>query len=251
MGSGTAIILWQGYDVPPDIPHAAFQHRAENGGQALASFTAGMALHPSQPLTLVGHSYGSLVVGEGVRDGAKVNNVVVLGSPGMGVDKAASLHLAPGGHVYAEKAPGDPVSMLETFGTDPAAQSFGGIRLTVNSPGLPNVSGHSHYFTPGSLALRNTADVVNGKSGQAQSPSLGGRAADFERTSIDPVYDPAGQALHTAAADYHGPGSGIVQDLDHLDRTVHGVEHAVTSAVVDEAAKAAKDVVHGIEDLLP
>ena len=128
----------------------------------LASFTQNMGLHDGQVLTLVGHSYGSTVIGYGVLAGAPARDVVVLGSPGMGVERESDLHLPDGGHVYAERAPQDPVSNLEAFGNDPSMPTFGGVRLTTNDPGnpkVPVVTEHSKYFLPQSVSLDNVGRV--------------------------------------------------------------------------------------------
>ena len=51
---------------------------------------------------LVAHSYGTVMTSEALQNGATeyVDDVVVLGSPGMGVDSVADLGL-PGDHVFA------------------------------------------------------------------------------------------------------------------------------------------------------
>jgi hypothetical protein len=52
--------------------------------------------------TVIGHSYGSTLVGAAAFGGNHLdaNNVVAVGSPGMIVDHAGELNLDPGGTVY-------------------------------------------------------------------------------------------------------------------------------------------------------
>jgi len=60
--------------------------------------------------TVLGHSYGSLVAGVTARDrGLDADELVLIGSPGVGVDRAAQLHGVPAGHVWAAAAANDPV----------------------------------------------------------------------------------------------------------------------------------------------
>jgi hypothetical protein len=86
-----ATIMWLGYDAPDTIPEAAFDGSAEQGGALLDSFVDG--LHASHDtgrthITAVGHSYGSVVVGEAAvpGDGPHAGDIVVAGSPGMHTD---------------------------------------------------------------------------------------------------------------------------------------------------------------------
>jgi hypothetical protein len=234
-----AVISWLGYDAPPSIPDAAFPGRAEDGGRLLTSFTRDMGLRPDQHLTLVGHSYGSTVIGRAALDGAPARDLVVLGSPGMGVDHASDLHLP--GTVYAERAPQDPVANLESFGQDPTSPSFGGTRLTTNRAGRPEVVGHSRYFDPRTESVANVGRVVAGAGPQTQGASPGDWAVDLNDRLPSPA-DP----LHIAARDYHGPAGSVVGAVDRIGRTATGWAEAGGRNVVDDvthAPAAAKDYV--------
>ena len=89
----TAVVLWKGYDNPADIVAAA-AGSIECGedllvaASDLTAFVASLSLRPDQSLTLIAHSFGSIVTGAALADcGLQVTDVVVAGSPGMTVDE--------------------------------------------------------------------------------------------------------------------------------------------------------------------
>ena len=94
-----------GYDSPmnvfTDAPSTSYAH---NGAPALDSFQAGLrachddvaAAGPSVN-TVIGHSYGSTLIGAaGVAGYLDANNVVTVGSPGVLAEHATDLNLAAG-----------------------------------------------------------------------------------------------------------------------------------------------------------
>lgn len=243
-GDDTAVVAWLGYDAPPALPDAARGDRASAGALLLTSFTTGIGLG-GRHLTLVGHSYGSTVIGYGMLDGAPAQDVVVLGSPGMGVDHEADLHLPAGGHVYAERASRDPVSDLEAFGNDPSMPTFGGVRMTTNGAEMPDVTGHSRYFTPESVSVANIGRVVAGQPPLTQSPSLGDWVAD-----VTDVPAPGEQAMHQAAVGYHGPGDFLLRGVDRADRGLHGGVEALERNVVDNSAEQIGGAIDKGEELI-
>jgi Alpha/beta hydrolase len=95
----TATVLWLGYDAPDFIHEAARATQAHDAGQALHRFQEGLrATHEGPPAhqAVLGHSYGSLVVGATARDyGLPADSLVFVGSPGVGVDHAAELGVSP------------------------------------------------------------------------------------------------------------------------------------------------------------
>nr|WP_237534881.1 alpha/beta hydrolase [Streptomyces sp. SID3343] len=107
-----ATILWLDYDAPDAIPNAGSRGYAADGAPNLDTFLNGFqAQNGDTPhMTVVGHSYGSTLIGDAARsgNGLAVDDIVVLGSPGMHVDSADDLRIDPR-HVWAEEAPGDPV----------------------------------------------------------------------------------------------------------------------------------------------
>ncbi|HEU4347860.1 MAG TPA: alpha/beta hydrolase [Actinoplanes sp.] len=102
--SATSAVMWLDYDAPDFVDEAAGRSRAEAGAAALRRFQDGLrATHEGEParLTVLGHSYGSLVVGTAAATaGLEADDVVFAGSPGVGVESAGELHVSPG-HVWS------------------------------------------------------------------------------------------------------------------------------------------------------
>ncbi|WP_309246300.1 alpha/beta hydrolase [Verrucosispora sioxanthis] len=100
----TSAVLWLGYDAPDFLHEAAWDGQARAAGEALHRFQDGLrATHDGPPArqTVLGHSYGSLVVGTAARDhGLTADALVFVGSPGVGVAHAAELGM-PTGQVWA------------------------------------------------------------------------------------------------------------------------------------------------------
>lgn len=197
----TASIVWLGYDAPqlPDKDGAAGYFavmgtgRAEKGGAAYRDFMGGISVtnqNKDPHLTAIGHSYGSRTVGAAAaRPGGipGVDDIILVGSPGVGVDHAVDLGVGSE-HVFVGAAANDPVTKLPSktqvvvggiglalggpggaylggdladpgdddlwFGKDPASKAFGARRFPV-ADGPPLVSGsgvsldsHSNYFSP-------------------------------------------------------------------------------------------------------
>lgn len=159
-GDNVATVAWLGYDTP-GLGDAAFDDKAQAGAPLLASFVRG--LPPGATPTIVAHSYGTLVTGTALRSGLHAGDVVFLGSPGVGSSDVGRLDVPAGQHVYAAKAPWDPVGYSENFGQDPSDPRFGATRLTTGSSPAGVITGHSGYFTPGSDSVTNLAKVVAGR----------------------------------------------------------------------------------------
>ncbi len=172
-----AVTTWMGYDRPMDLSHAAFPQPAHHGADRLDAFENGQrASHVGAPSTdtLIGHSYGSAVIGAAAASGHHLDadNVVAVGSPGMMVDRANRLDLHHGAHVYVMRAENDVISMGGvvtewTLGVDPIAPGFGAQRLAADPGpagpiGLPSVAAHSSYWQDGNVALQNFGAVIAG-----------------------------------------------------------------------------------------
>lgn len=249
---GVAVVAWLGYDAPP-MSQGERARPAQDGSRALADLLAGLGRRTDSTLTLVGHSYGTLVVGKAMAFKPAVNDIVLLGSPGTGVDRASDLPLPASGNVYAEEIRGDPVGRFEWFGIEPTSGSFGGVRLTTNAPGQVPIGGgvdahaHSQYFVQGSEALANIAFVVAGRGNDAQRQraTLGEEVADAERQA-DPFLHPQGELLDRLAERYDGPG-GAIDGLDHLSRFERFVEHNGSRLAVDEGKKLVDGGVDGVK----
>ncbi len=172
-----SITTWMGYDRPMDLSHAAFPDPACAGAGRLDAFESGLrASHLGPPSidTVVGHSYGSTLVGAAASGGHHLaaDNVIAVGSPGMLVDRAGRLSLEPGAHVYAMRAANDIIAMSGvvtewTLGPDPTAPNFGAGGLAADPEpagpaGLPSVDAHSTYWDQQNIALANMGAVIAG-----------------------------------------------------------------------------------------
>lgn len=159
--ANVAVVAWLGYHPPDGIDlDAVRETRAREGADALVSFVHGvLQQRPQADITLVGHSYGSIVVGLAAASLPEVQDVVVLGAPGMGVDAASEL---PGTRVWSALADGDWISRL------PEVRLFGlGHGRRPSSPGfgatlLPTSGVHEHdgYLVAGTATLGAVARVV-------------------------------------------------------------------------------------------
>ena len=130
----TSAVIWLGYDAPQVTGGAAdWAHElditgtgdADAGAPAYQHFLAGLrAANTSGDLNLtaLGHSYGSLLVGKASQlpGGLGVDNVVIVGSPGVGFDHASQFGIDPS-HVWAAAAANDPVPKSTT---GPAPQQW-------------------------------------------------------------------------------------------------------------------------------
>jgi len=204
-----ATMFWIGYDAPDNLPWdggwdaagVVGEDLAEAGGARLADTIDGLrAGRDGEPahLTAIGHSYGSTTVGHGAHDeGLSVNDIVVVGSPGLGgdTDHADELGIDPE-HVWAGANSNDPVAdlgnhgvvHLETFGglglgDDPVEDDFGANRFQAESTtrgGLNPFPDHSKYFDHDTESLANITRIVNGdydavrRADHVHDPWIGG-----------------------------------------------------------------------------
>ncbi|SEH00967.1 Alpha/beta hydrolase [Nonomuraea solani] len=159
---GVAVIGWLGYD-PPDLinPEILTIWPAERGASRLRTFVR--ALPARARVSLVCHSYGSVVCGQ-AAPGLPVDDLVVTGSPGMGVRTAGQLRTPA--RVWAGLGRRDDVFRAGVrigplgFGTDPASPGFG---ARVFDGGTAT---HGGYLKPGSPTLKRiTRIAVTGTTG--------------------------------------------------------------------------------------
>lgn len=155
-----AVVAWLGYDPPDGWSHdlgelgaAAGPQRAVDGGLRLAAFLEGLPSVSGQTRTLVGHSYGSTTVVAAVQAGADVDDVVVMGSPGVLVDHAEELD-RPDTDFFVLAARRDVVADLGWFGPSPSRPHSGFTPLATDG------SGHSSYFVDGSRSQANVVAVI-------------------------------------------------------------------------------------------
>ena len=159
-----AVVVWLGYDAPEGIDRqAARSERAIAGARDLARFVAG--LPGRSTVSLLGHSYGTVVVGR-TPHSARVTDVIALASPGMDAGSAGGLRTRA--RVWAARAPGDPIGYTPHVrvggyghGTDPIDPRFGALVFRTGS-----VTGHDGYYAPGTESLTNLARIALGRASE-------------------------------------------------------------------------------------
>jgi pimeloyl-ACP methyl ester carboxylesterase len=252
--TSTAVVLWKGYDNPADVLAAA-AGSIECGDDLataaydLTEFITTLSLDPKQSLTVIAHSFGSIVLGAALADaGLKVTDVVVAGSPGMTVDELRQLHLEQS-HFFSEQAPGDAIAELGIFGSSPTSPKFGGTRMSTNAPEHPPVVSHSNYFEAGSTALENMVDVVTGQYDDvvrhhAAFPEIAGGLVSWAlRKTVFP--------LRTVGRHYRGPGFRIVTNCVRLVDLSASETGNLVCEVLDESERALLWFAHRVGALHP
>jgi hypothetical protein len=194
----TSVITWLNYDAPPNLPMAALPQFADKGAPALDTFQDGLrATHEGVPShnTVLGHSYGTTLVGHAASGGHTLNadDVALIASPGVGVNHANQLQLTGSpqdqvaNHIHASTAEHDMIKVtnvnpshipvigwalpdIDPLGPDPIKPDFGANTFT-SSPGTegPLIAGglngaaHSEYWTKGWDGLANMGNVIANK----------------------------------------------------------------------------------------
>jgi pimeloyl-ACP methyl ester carboxylesterase len=188
-GTENASIMWLDYDAPDDLAQATDTIWADNAAADLSSFTDGLrASAEGEPsnLTMTGHSYGSTTIGIAARDeGLNVDNMIFVGSPGVGVDSAADLNIDPD-NVYASRNEEDIIGIARdvdiasagegilyptvddemVHGIDPTSDAFGGQEFTSEATRDGAKENHSAYWDEANdIGRRNMALIMTGQEG--------------------------------------------------------------------------------------
>jgi hypothetical protein len=201
-GEKVCVISWLGYDTPGmSLTGLAIDARrstlaiagAKNLGEDLQYLSS---VNRRAHVTVIGHSYGSVVLGRAMRDGLRAKDAVAVGSPGMDADDRSELG-SPKTTLWATRKRGrtirigptisplplpftdtrlprlsvfpgvgmmpvipvDPVALAPGHGEDPASKGFHSRRF----PSGKKVSSHGGYFNPGTEALQNMALIATGQ----------------------------------------------------------------------------------------
>jgi hypothetical protein len=175
----TAVVTWMNYDAPQSIGQAVANQLTGNGSTAaiqaapaFAQFQNGLAaLNPNATTTVIGDSYGSLVVGQAalVPGGFPATNVVAVASPGMDVQDASAFG---GSQVFAARDTNDPIywaDMTGLHGTDPVSPSFHATVFDAGDGPTDWGLAHTYYFSPGSPGMVNMGLII---AGQGQNVTL-------------------------------------------------------------------------------
>ncbi|MFI0823858.1 alpha/beta hydrolase [Streptomyces roseolus] len=189
-GQNVSTITWIGYDAPQSIvPEAMKEHYAHTAAPDLNRFMSGLEHvqggDDKSHTTLIGHSYGSTVVGAASNGGdLRTDDIIAVGSPGMLVEYAKELDVEEG-HVWSQAGgfTDDQVPLggklaglgrnsdwwqdLLPFGSVwgqnvPSDESFGAHRMAHDS------GSHTDYWRDGSLSIQNQASVVAGQYDKVQ-----------------------------------------------------------------------------------
>ena len=252
-----AVIAWLGYPAPSWSlsDHPGLSGPGEQGGPALASFVTGLPVAAGARRAVVGHSYGTYVVGEAIQAGMPVDNVISLGSPGMGVDHVSDLNLPDEADVHVMRLPHDPVGGVDRFGTDPASPAFGATRLDGTSSSLFS---HSDYWTPPNLR-QIAAAATDQQVDTTTYETFGEGVADIAKWPVrieDDIID--GAQEHVLPDFVDGPIDGaqtvrrtVVGGVTTVAGTAVDGAIEVGGAVVDGAADLGEDIVDGVTGWLP
>jgi hypothetical protein len=169
----TSVITWVGYEAPQGIPDAVQDKYADNGKGALNQFQDGLrSTHEGARShnTVVGHSYGTVLVGHAARDGKlDADEAVFVASPGVGVNNVKDLHLKGvddvAAHVHSTTAQYDPIKVAAgSHGPSPTQFT----NTFESAPGPASVVGwnqavHSMYWDTGNPALANMGNIIADK----------------------------------------------------------------------------------------
>jgi hypothetical protein len=176
--SSTSVITWIGYDAPQDLLDATSTSYAEGAKKDLDRFQDGLrATHQGPPShnTVLGHSYGSTVIGHTAHtETINADELVFVGSPGVGVNHVSELNFSAD-HVHATVAEHDIIHLAnieepeDVHELDPTSDRFGA-HVFASDPGTEGpwytggLSGeaHSQYWEKNNVALDNMGRIIAG-----------------------------------------------------------------------------------------
>ncbi|MDR2373281.1 MAG: alpha/beta hydrolase family protein [Bifidobacteriaceae bacterium] len=156
-----AVVAWLGY-APPTVWAGATADAMRQGASNLVAFDQFLrSARPDADVTWICHSYGSLVCASALVS-ADPEALILLGSPGVGVDQVAQL--ATDAPVWAGQTGQDLIWLTRltgafggAFGELPSSDAFGARLLPGDS-----ADGHSDYFRPGSSQVAAMASIILG-----------------------------------------------------------------------------------------
>ncbi len=183
-------VMWLGYDAPDGLWEAAQAKYADDARVDLHTFQEGLAATHNGEIgeqSVIGYSYGALVVGETARDnGIRADDLVFLGSAGVGVDHASDL--GDPQRVWAASADNDAVGLAAPsikqlaweqilprymgdpmpdlwHGHNPIDPEFGGNVFAADNRANP-IDAHLSYWDTGNPALDTVGRIASGTTRQ-------------------------------------------------------------------------------------
>ena len=147
--TGAAVVVWQGYGPPANLPDAGIQTPARRGAGNLSRFQAALdERFPDAQKTIVAHSYGTLLPTRAATEGGLlVDDLWLVGSAGVAGQSVDDLTLAgPDSEVYVVDSPEDIILALRSgpaaaLGASPSHPDYG-------ATAVEGVAGsHTDYFT--------------------------------------------------------------------------------------------------------
>ena len=250
MTGNRAVVVWLDGPEPQSVlPDAGLDKYANESAPNLVSDIAGLrAAHGASMgdgghLTMIGHSYGSYIAGKAMTQGAQVDDVVFVGSPGVGVDHAKDLGVNPD-HVWDGESGDDPILWTgkrftpdPMTGNNPEQSDFGAQHFDTSDS-----HGHSEYYKPGSESLRNMANIADGNYGgvhTVDAPNYRG-LKELPGDAISTLTTPFDTDLHVAKDLITGHPVTAVQD------GYHGVVKQTKNLIND-----GEDVIDTVKGWLP
>ncbi|MGV9674540.1 alpha/beta hydrolase [Nocardia sp. NPDC003482] len=172
----TSAIAWYGYDSPPKLSDFVHGGYADTAAAPLDGFQSGLRVtHEGDRSsnTVIGHSYGATAIGHAASGSHTLDadKIVLVGSPGIDVDKPTDLHLTGvrpqdnAQHVWVTTNAHDPVKFVPNFVRGPQPWSTPGYGQQFHSDATGfwwNRGAHSSYFDPGNSALTNMGKIISG-----------------------------------------------------------------------------------------
>lgn len=269
MGADGAAIQWLGYDAPEfSLGQVDDPAQAKEGAAILAKDVEGyrVAGKEGAHVTVIGHSYGSTVVGYAAMDhGLKADDIAFVGSPGVGASNVDQLS-AGRGHVYVGATEHDPVVQgtsgdwftQDGSSTGPYDSKFGA--KTFGTPDETGIGGaHSQYYAKDSESLDNLAKIATGRGAEVteqrwqDSPTPRDVVPGSDLPVVGPVVDwgtnTVKEVVDIGEDVWHGGG----QVVDDVSRGDFGgaTDHAwdTTKEVAGDVGDWAVDTVGNVGEL--
>lgn len=156
--SGRPTVVWLGYQAPSSLPRAVHATPARTASQELVRFQRSLgARYPRTKRTVVGYSYGSVVTGHAAKEEKIADDIVLVGSPGVGASHSSELH----GRIWAATNANDPIAIATgphggIHGPDPTTDVFGATPL----PGADGLPGDHGTYWEAPRFLRSLGQVA-------------------------------------------------------------------------------------------